>query len=70
MNVGLETRIEQEMARAGWTRIEFARRLGCSRQILHRWLSGMESWPADRATQAAVLLKVDRADLFETTERD
>ncbi len=67
MDVGLVTRLEQELARVGWTRIEFAARLGCSRQALHRWMTGVEDWPADRATQAAVLLQVDRDLLFETT---
>jgi transcriptional regulator with XRE-family HTH domain len=65
MTVLLGTQLERELERVGWTRLQFAARLGVSRQILHRWMTGVEAWPAERATQAAALLGVDMDVLFE-----
>jgi transcriptional regulator with XRE-family HTH domain len=61
----LGTQLERELERVGWTRKQFAVELGVSRQILHRWMTGVEAWPAERATQAAALLGVGVDVLFE-----
>lgn len=59
------TRLESELRAQKVTRIELAARMGVARQTLHKWMTGKRPWPADRKSQAAVLLGVPRAELFE-----
>lgn len=71
-----ETRLERVLGertckscgRPVWTRDRLAAAMGVSRQALHNWMSGKRPWPADRRTQVAALLKLDRDWLFEEAE--
>lgn len=60
------TRMDEEMvARGHGARRWLAAEMGVSRQALDRWMAGRAPWPERRKAQAAELLGIDRAELFE-----
>lgn len=63
--VVVRDRLVAVLAERGMAIGELAAAMGVSRQALHRWMSGRRPWPADRVTQAAVLLGIDRAEITE-----
>lgn len=59
------TRLEEVLVAQGRSRVWLSAQLGVSRQVVHRWLKGLEPMPRARAERAAVLLGVPIEEISE-----
>jgi transcriptional regulator with XRE-family HTH domain len=62
------TRIKQARVARGWSRAQFAKLLGVSRQAVMYWEHGSSLPKSDRIREVAVLLGLEVADLVPHAE--